>query len=248
MITDIPIEVRAGVSKQWIRIGDLFFAPTRVFNDILRDRSWWLPFLLTVVCSYTLTFSAAYKIGFRQLSVNIMRADPASAADYEDMSPEQKNSILSTTETAFEISAFSTPALIILFNAIYALVLWISMNLGVKGRAEFSSIFAVLLYADLIQNIRAILATIFVYLTADPAAFNISNPIGTNPGYYLDLDSAGWLRTVLGATDLITFWYLALIALGCSIVAKVSRRASFGVVFGLWLLIVITRVMWVAIT
>jgi ABC-type multidrug transport system fused ATPase/permease subunit len=194
-----------------------------------------------------LTFSAAYKIGFRQLAMNILRSDPASAANYEEMSPAEKETVIGTTETAFKISAFSTPALIILFNVVWALVLWIGLNLGARGRAEFATVFAVLLYADLIQNIRALLATLMVYLTIDPTTFNITNPVGTNIGYYIDPESAGWFRTVLESTDVITFWYLTLIALGCAIVAKVSRRASFSVVFGIWLLIAVTRIVWVAI-
>jgi ABC-type multidrug transport system fused ATPase/permease subunit len=230
------------------RVVNVFFTPSRTFFDIRRNRSWWLPFLLTIICSYTLTLSGAAKVGFHQLTVNTINADPASSDRINgDLLPEQREATINTAETTLKISTFVTPALVLLYNVIYALLLWLGIAIAVGGSADFASIFAVLLYADLIQNIRAIGSTVVLFLTADPSSFNIQNALGTNLGFYLDHDSANWLRTLLGAVDVVTVWYLLLITLGCSIVAKISRASSATVVFGLWSLIVIAKVAWASL-
>lgn len=247
MTTEILTAAKTNHSGQLGRLVDLFYAPERLFRNVLKDRSWWLPFLLTVVCSYVLTFSSAYKVGFHQMTVNAMLADPGNAARFnEDMSPEQRDAAIGAAETSFQISAFSAPALILLYNVVYGFALWAVLNLA-GGRADFSSIFTVLLYADLIQNVRAILSTIILFLKQDPSTFNLQNSVGSNLGYYLDSSYTGWLRTLLDAADLITIWYLVVIALGCAVVANLKRSSSAGIVFGLWLLIVVSRVMWAAI-
>ena len=248
MTTETLIAVKNDRMTQLRRIDSLFFSPRRLFEDILHNRSWWLPFVLTIVCSYTLTFSAAQKIGFRQLTINAMQVNPAASDSLnEDMTPAQRESAIDTAVITFKISSFITPVVILLYNVVYALALWIGLSLAAKGRADFASIFAVLLYADLIQDVRSLLATIMVYVTAVPAKLNITNAVGTNLAYYLDSGVGGWLRTLLETMDALTIWYLVIIALGCSIVAKVPRRAAAVVVFGLWLLVVVSRVIWAAI-
>lgn len=248
MSTAVIVAVGNTHSRQWARIAELFFAPSRLFNEIARDGSWWLPFVLTVVCSLTMTLSAAHLVGFREMAINTMRGDPSTATLLDNSTPaDQRESAISTTETTFKISAASTPALILLYNALYGLLLWCGLSIINGGRTEFRSIFAVLLYADLIQDVRAILGTLVLHLGPDPNNFNIQNPFGSNLGYYLGADSPAWLRTFLETMDGLTLWYLALIAVGCSIVAKTKRSSTVGLVFGLWLFIVVIRLTWAVI-
>jgi hypothetical protein len=225
----------------------LFFSPTRLFVDIPRNRTWWLPFLLTLTASYTLTFCAANKIGFTQLTTNAVLSDPATAARLEPMSQEQKDSFMSTAEIMFKIGAFSAPLFILLYNTVYALALWFGLNLATGRSAEFGAIFTVLLYADLIQALRGMLATGALYLMPDPSHYNLQNPIGSNAGFFLGGAAPAWLRPVLEMVDGFTIWYLALIAIGCAVVSKVKRQSAFAVVFGLWAMIMVCRVIWVSI-
>jgi hypothetical protein len=235
--------------SQWGRVINVFFNPSRTFSDLRRNRSWWLPFLLTIVCSYTLTISAAAKVGFHQMTINAINADPTSSARVnEDVPPEQREATIDTAETTLKVSTFVTPALVLLYNVIYALLLWVGLIVATNASTDFASIFAVLLYVDLIQDIRAIGSTVVLFLTTDPHFFNIQNALGTNLGFYLDQNSSNWLRALSESLDVVTIWYLLLITLGCSIVGKITRASSAAVVFGLWSLIVIARVAWAALS
>jgi hypothetical protein len=195
-----------------------------------------------------MTLSAAYRVGFREMAINTMRSDPATARVLESDTPaDQRENAISTTETTFKVSAASTPVLILLYNALYALLLWGGFNVLNGGRAEFGSIFAVLLWADLIQDVRALLGTVVLYARPDPSNFNIQNPFGSNIGYYLGPEVPAWLATFLETMDCLTIWYLALISVGCAIVAKTTRSSAAGLVFGIWLFIVFARITWALI-
>jgi ABC-type multidrug transport system fused ATPase/permease subunit len=252
MSTNTLVEPRLSIPQGGLselgRVGNLFYSPVRLFEDIRRNRQWWLPFVLTIACSYMLTLSGAYKFGFRQMVVNAVSADPSSASTLNDgLSAQERESAIETTETAFKISALTAPVIILLYNVLYAFALWMGLSLIAGGNAQFSTIFAVLLYADLVQDLRNLLGGILVYFTTDPATFHPQNVLGTNLAYYLDSDVGGWVRALLESLDGITIWYLVLISLGCAVVAKIPRRSAATVVFGMWLLVVATRVTWAAL-
>lgn len=237
-----------GPSRQLSRVVDLFFAPRRLFTEIRSDKSWWLPFVLTIVCSLAMSLSAVRLVGFREMAISTMRSDPGTASLLDRNTPvEQRESAIEMTQTTYKVGAASTPLLILLYNAVYALILWVGLSALGGSRVRFGSLFAVLLYADLIQDVRAILGTAVLYLMPNPAGFDIQNPFGSNIGYYLPANFPAAARTFLVLFDGLTIWYLALIALGCSIVAKTSRSTANRLVFGTWLFIVLARVTWALI-
>lgn len=230
-------------SRQWLRLGWLFVAPGRLFEDIRLDQTWWLPFVLTVACSLTMSLSAVQRTGLRGMAIATLQSQPSAAAAL-DGPAEQREQAIGVLATTYRISMASTPVLILLYNALYGFLLWFCLS--AIGEAEFGAIFAVLLYADLIQDLKSLLGAAVVWLMPDPGLFNIQNPFGSNAGYYLG-EAPASLRTLLEAVDGFTIWYLVVIALGCAVVGKVKRRTALSLVFGLWLFIVAVRVMWTSI-
>ncbi len=75
----------------------------------------------------------------------------------------------------------------------------------------------------------------------DLDSFNLQDPIGTNPGYYLSSTAAPWLHAFLGSFDLFTLWILFLYALGGSIVARVKSTSGYALIFGAWFLYVLVK-------
>jgi hypothetical protein len=68
----------------------------------------------------------------------------------------------------------------------------------------------------------------------------LENPIGSNPGFYFAPGSIPeWLHGLLSSIDIFSIWTAVLLALGLSIVCKVSRNASYAVVFGWWAVIIL---------
>jgi hypothetical protein len=62
----------------------------------------------------------------------------------------------------------------------------------------------------------------------------------------MDASSAHWLKSLGTSIDVITIWYLLLVAIGCAIVSKLKKGPALAVVFGLWILVVLCKVVWTA--
>ncbi len=54
-MSDTVINAEASTSLSQVeRVIDTFVAPSKTFHDILRDASWWLPWLLGVLVTHGL--------------------------------------------------------------------------------------------------------------------------------------------------------------------------------------------------
>jgi hypothetical protein len=103
------------------------------------------------------------------------------------------------------------------------------------------------MYGTLPLLIKSILVIITLFAGLDKDAFNLSNPVGTNIGYFLPIDSAKWLTTLATSVDMIWIWTMILVGIGLAIVAKVKRGSGLIAVFGWWLFILLVRVGYAAI-
>src|SRR5271169_3606035 len=63
------------------RVVDTFIAPSKTFHDILRDSSWWLPWLLGVLVTLGFGFAIQQKIGWDKTYANILLQSSQSQQD-----------------------------------------------------------------------------------------------------------------------------------------------------------------------
>jgi Yip1 domain len=231
--------------SQISRVVDTFVAPSKTFTDVLRSRSWWLPFLISVVITYMFFWAAATKVGFHQLAINSMNKNPSQTAQYEKLNPQDQAIYVSRIETGTKYVYIAFPILIIIVVAVYALILWGCLKVP-GGQADYASIFTVLMYAGLIPLVKLVLGIIILFAAGDASGFDVENPIPTNPGAFMDASTAHWLKSLGTSIDVITIWNLAVVAIGCAIVSKVKKGPALAVVFGLWILVVLIKVGWAA--
>jgi hypothetical protein len=229
------------------RVIDTFIAPSKTFTDILRDQSWWLPFLLGIVVSYGYMFVVQKQVGWDTVAENTLKQDAKASERLANATPEAKAQAHTFTLAIIKYSFFASPLLALLFAAIFSLVLWATINLFFGGHATFGRVFAVWMYGTLPLLIKSILAVITLFAGLDKESFNLSNPVGTNIGYFLPIDSAKWLTTLATSLDMIWIWTLILAGIGLAIVAKVKRGSGLSAVFGWWLLILLARLGYAAI-
>ena len=73
------------------RVVDTFIAPTKTFHDILRDSSWWLPWLLGVLVTLGFGLAIKQKIGWDKTYSNILLQSPQSQQDrLAQLPPDQR--------------------------------------------------------------------------------------------------------------------------------------------------------------
>ncbi len=231
------------------RVVSTFTAPSKTFKDILRDTSWWLPFLLSVVFSFLFVFAVQKQVGWEKVSDNQMKLNPKQVERMQNMPPDQLATTRNISAKVTQYISYGFPVLTLIIAVVFAAVLLATLNFGFGGQANFAQMFAVVFYAWLPGLIKTLLAIIILFAGVDPDSFLISNPVGTNLGYYLSVaDTPKWLYTVATSLDVFAIWTFVLLAIGCATVAKVKRSAGYTAVFGWWILILLVRVAIAAVT
>ena len=76
------------------RIVDTFVAPSKTFTDLRRNASWWAPFLLMVIISSAMVYTANQKIGFRKIMENQMQGQPKSQERLDKLPADQREAQL----------------------------------------------------------------------------------------------------------------------------------------------------------
>jgi Yip1 domain len=229
------------------RVTDAFIAPSKTFTDILRDQSWWLPFLLGAILGYGYLFTIQKQVGWDTVTQNTLRQDPKASERLANATPEAKAQTETFTLAIIKYTFFASPLLALLVAALASVFLWGTINVIFGGHATFGRVFAVWMYGTLPLLVKSLLAIITLFAGLDKEAFNLSNPVGTNPGFYLPAESAQWLLRLAGSFDVLWIWSLVLVGMGLAIVGKVKRGAGFMAVFGWWALILLIRVGYAAI-
>lgn len=248
-MSDLIVEPSAGETpgiSQWQRVTNTFIAPTRTFEDIKKgNRSWWLPFLITVLAGAFLYGAITKEVTWKGVYENQQRAAPEFAKRMmENMTPEQKATADKRGPITQAITWALSPIGLLLMNLAAALVLWPTINFGFGGKATFSAILAVVMYAMLVLwPIKLVLGGVALFAGALPDAFNLQNVAGTNIGYYLAKDETNAALYALATNiDLLTIWNLVLTSIGVAIVAGTKRSSGYIAVFGWWILLLIVGV------
>ncbi|NYF78789.1 YIP1 family protein [Granulicella arctica] len=234
------VEPAAGLS-QVERVVDAFVSPSKTFTDILRNTSWWLPFLLAVVMSIAGAVVIDKQVGFATVVQNTMHDSPKQEEKLAGLEPNQRAAQLHGMSIVYRYTTYASPIFILLITAIGSLVLWASFNFVLGAQTTYGQMFAVWMYASLPRLLSSVLMMITLLFGGNAEAFNAKNPVGTNLGFYLP-DAALWLRTLLGFFDVIGIWVLVLMVIGTAIVAKVKRGQAIAVVVGWWALVLILSV------
>jgi hypothetical protein len=222
------------------RVTNTFVAPTKTFADLRRSQSWWLPFAIVVLFSYLFSGVAISRIGLPALSAGAIHNSPTQNQRYQDASPEQRAQIMTGTRVVMGIVLSSFVLTVPLFCVVAALLLWVGFNFILGGSGTFKGMFAVAMFAALPGILRSLLI-IGLMFAGDRENFNLNDPLGTNPGFYMGADSSAFLKTALSSVDLFSLWTLALMAIGGAIVARVKVKNGVAMVFAAWLVFVLLK-------
>ncbi|WP_158749371.1 YIP1 family protein [Acidobacterium sp. S8] len=238
-MTDAVPQSTAVPLSEGQRIVDTFVAPSKTFTDILRKSSWWGPLVILIVMGIVFSFAVQTKVGWVKVFENNIHQSPKQEEKFAQMPPDQ---LATTKAISAKVTAGFTYGywvIVLIFTAVSSLLVWATVNFGFGGTAKYGQIYAVSMYASLVMNIKFILATIALFAGLAADSFLISNPVGTNIGFYLSSDAPKWLMTFCTHLDIFEIWSLILSVIGVAIVAKVKRGTAAVAVIGWWLLTVL---------
>jgi hypothetical protein len=215
------------------RVVDTFIAPSKTFTDIIRNRSWWLPFILMCVFVFGSAYSVDRTVGYVAVAQQQTEKNSRASEQMAQLSPEQRAQRYHTAGNVTRIISYASPLLILLFVAIEALVLWGSFNFGLGAKTTFSEMFAVIMYAGLPRLFVALLNIILLFTGVNTENFDQQNPVGTNIGYFLT-DAPNWLKTFGSFFDIFSIWSIILLIIGTSIIARKTKGQAAMIILGWW--------------
>ena len=219
--------------NQFERVADVFVAPSKTFTDILRSTAWWLPFVLLVLVTFSVTFTIDRKVGFDRVAENQVHSSPQQEDALNQLPPEQRADRMRISANVTRYASYASPLFILVFSALGSLVLWGSFNFGLGTQTTFSQMFAVWIYASMPRLLSGLMTIMTLSFGSGAEGFNLRNPVGTNVGYYLP-DAAPWLKTALSFVDVIGLWNTALLVIGTAMIARVKFSSAAAIVVGWW--------------
>jgi hypothetical protein len=219
------------------RVIDTFIAPSKTFDDIGRNASWWVPFVIIAIVSLGFIYTIDKKIGWEQVFQNEIAKSPQAQERIEKLPPEQRDNILQTQIKVSRVFAYATPVIILVAYFVMAAVLMATFNFGFGAQVRYMTSMAIVAYASLPNIVSSLLTIITVFAGVDPEAFNIKNPVATNPAYLMNPTQHKFLYGMATALDIISIWVIFLMAVGFASNSKVKKGAAFATILAWFLLV-----------
>ncbi len=235
-----PIESRP--LSELARVADTIAAPSRTFTDIRRSASWWLPCILILLCSSLFSWAALHKVGPARLSENLLATMPRVADMIANAKPEDAAAIRAKFDKNITNQMFMAPLVTVAASFAVAGLFLLSANFLFGGQATYKRMLAVYWYSILPQAVLSLLVVVLLFAGVNTETFRITNPAGTNPGYYMAQGTSPVLIAALSFLDVFSVWVFCLQALGTAIAARLSLAKGFIAVGVWWVLYLILKI------
>jgi hypothetical protein len=223
------------------RVVNTYIEPSKTFQDIKRNRSWWLPFIILTILGWIFCYAAVQHVGWDTLVTNVLKSQPKNAERLEKSTPAQAAQMISFTKVVMQGFMVGSPIVILFFNTIIALLLWFGFAFLLGGTTNFAEMFAVAMFAALPRALDSIIAIVTAFVS-EPQTYNLNLPSPGNLGYFLGSDAPHWLVSLASSLDIFGLWALVLCGLGGAIVSRVKPSRGILLVFAFWLVFVLIKV------
>lgn len=235
--TALPTPIDDKPLSEVERVVDTFVAPSKTFNDIRRNASWWAPWLLMTIVGFIWVYEVDKKIGFDKVVENQMQLSPKQAAKLDQLPPDQRAAQMETIVKFNKVITYAYPVMSLIFAAIFAGILLATFKFGFGASVTFMQAFAITMYAFLPGLIKVLLSMLIVGIGTGEG-FTFQNPIASNLSGLVD-PSSHFLYSLLMSIDLFTIWTLVLTAIGYHCLTRLKLGTCIAVVFGWWAVFVL---------
>lgn len=223
------------------RLTGVLFSPKATFADIARKPSWVAPLLLLTIIWLGLNAVLVQRTDWMEVSKQQIEKNKFAARAFEQMKPEDREvayqkAAQRAKTTRYVRGVIGWPLLVVIMSGIYLG----AFKLIGGARINYVTSLAIVAYAHLPMGIRELLA-VPVNLIKDGSAIDPENFLASNVASFLGGDAPLWQTVLGGSVDIFGIWALFLVAIGFSAAdpKKVKLATAFGIVFGIWAVIVL---------
>jgi len=210
------------------RIINSFVAPRKTFEDLRQNPSWWVPWLVAAVFTVVFALVAVQKLDMRHLVQQRIEQSASAQARMEQLSPEQREQAMALQATITKITFYMYPLISLVIGLVVAAVLMGVFNFGFAAEIPFQRALAIVFYSFLPAGIlTAVLLSLSILVSADPNSIDLTNPMPTNPAFFMDPQGSKILYGLANGLDVFRIWTILLLGLGFS-AASSKRKPSVG--------------------
>lgn len=231
------------------RIINIYFNPSKTFADIRRNASWWVPFMLSCVVAYGMIFAVDRQVGFDRVTENQIKLNPKASDQMDQLPPAERARRMEVAVKFTKGISYAIPVVVLIADLIVAGVLMATFNFGLGAEITFGQSLAIVMYSWLVGIVRSLLAIVTLFAGANLDTFNFSNPVGTNPAYYMSVtDTAPWLYRLAGWFDVVTIWLFVLMGIGFAVVGRKKISTGIAVMAGWFIILMLGSAGWAALS
>src|SRR5258706_7917383 len=118
-----PVPEQEVPLSQIERVTNIFTAPSKTFADLKRDSSWWLPFIILAIFSWTFVATVDRKIGFDQVvETTLANMSDSQKARMEQAPPEQQQQQVRMMKASYKYVSYGFPIVLLIMMSIFAAV------------------------------------------------------------------------------------------------------------------------------
>lgn len=239
-------EPQAPPHSEIARLAGIFWDPKPVYEDLAARPRWWTPLILATLVSLAFLYTFSHRVGWDRFLEQEFRSNPR----LQQLSIEQQRTIIARQTrivgiTSYAAAAVGTALVCLVVAAVFLFVFRSFAGADLTFRQSFS----ISVYSFLPKVLASALAILVMFL-ADPADFDLRNPLMLNAGWLVRSETAAnWLRALAASIDLFSIWTMLLLALGFSVASKKIRYPkALTLVVVVWLVYVGLKTGWTALT
>lgn len=224
------------------RIVGVIFRPVATFREVARKPNFLLPLVVVTLLALITGLVLKTKVNWNEMGRRTAARDPAFA---QLPQAQQDQIVASRVEMARKYTWVALAAEVPVLELASAFFYWLAFNAILGAKLSFKVSFAVLCYAYLAYAVGFIILCVVL---APRAAGSFADPtlVRTALSAYLPVGTAPWLENLAQSIELFWLWTMILTAIGfaAATAGRVSKRAAWSMVFGLWLAFVAAKVGW----
>jgi hypothetical protein len=237
------------------RLGNIFFAPGEVFEDVRRSpRDWWLPLVVLLVVTTAIQFVIQNRFDLTPAKV----ADAAMEAQLErqgktidDFSDEQKAQIekqKSVSETFIRFGPIVGGVWYLIFFAAGAGLYMLGLMLF-QARTTYFRALSVVTYSNFATGVVQALLNLILAFAHSPDDFDLKSFLvkrgflTASPAAFVSVTDHPVLYTFFTYFDLFSLGYLVLAVIGLSLVCVKKVKTSTAAI-----VVVVPYVLWMLVT
>jgi hypothetical protein len=216
------------------RIIGVLFSPDATFASIARRPDFVVPLVLLLIVSLAAGVIMAPHVDFGAAARESMEQN-------KNATPEQIEKAVRISASIGKVFTYISPVLSLIGLLVIAGIVLLAFRIF-GGEGDFKQAFSVTCYASIPTIIKTVVTLIIIAAKGGMIpAQALATLVRSNLGFLVDYKANPMAFALLSSFDIFSFWFLALLIIGFSYVARVSKVKAAVTIISLWIVVLLLK-------